>query len=238
MIELPYGIADFHRIRTQGLVYVDRTSHIRDLERLGSILVFLRPRRFGKSLWLQTLAEYYDLRRADEFDALFGDLAIGRDPTPLRNRYLVMRWNFSQISARGSVDQIAESIRRHVRSRAKLFATQYKATLPFPIEVDGDPAENAADGRHIGQAPQGPGSADHGIFLVELDVTQRTISEQQVNDEAQNDRRMIVEPWRCIGIPKMIWVRLFLIRPDLLCFKQFGPSHALREGVFRGRMVA
>ncbi len=68
MIHFPYGIADFRRIRRDGMVYVDRTAHLRNLEALGSILVFLRPRRFGKSLWLQTLATYYVLRYADAFD--------------------------------------------------------------------------------------------------------------------------------------------------------------------------
>ncbi len=80
MIRFPYGIADFRRIRREGMVYVDRTAHIRDLETLGSILVFLRPRRFGKSLWLQTLATYYDLRYADAFDEIFDGLAIGNRP--------------------------------------------------------------------------------------------------------------------------------------------------------------
>jgi hypothetical protein len=61
MIKLPYGIADFRRIRRQGMTYVDRTAYLPLIERLGSTLVFLRPRRFGKSLWLQTLANYYDL---------------------------------------------------------------------------------------------------------------------------------------------------------------------------------
>ncbi|MCP4589645.1 MAG: AAA family ATPase, partial [bacterium] len=75
MIRFPYGIADFRRIRQQGRVYVDRTAHIRDIEDLGDVLVFLRPRRFGKSLWIQTLATYYDLRYAEQFDAFrrFGD---------------------------------------------------------------------------------------------------------------------------------------------------------------------
>ena len=68
MIKFPYGIADFRRIRREGRVYVDRTAHIRDVEDLGDVLVFLRPRRFGKSLWLSTLATYYDLRYGDEFD--------------------------------------------------------------------------------------------------------------------------------------------------------------------------
>ena len=140
MIELPYGIADFHRIRRQGLVYVDRTAHIRDLERLGSTLVFLRPRRFGKSLWLQTLANYYDLRRRGEFDQLFGDLAIGQDPTPLAHRYFVLQWNFSTVEPRGSVEQIAESLREHVSIRAEAFVSDYRGHLPGSVRVDGSPA--------------------------------------------------------------------------------------------------
>ncbi len=90
MIQFPYGIADFRRIRRRGRVYVDRSAHIRDLEMPGDVLVFLRPRRFGKSLWLQNLASYYDLRRKGELDELFGGLAIGRQPTPLAHRYFVI----------------------------------------------------------------------------------------------------------------------------------------------------
>ena len=122
MIEFPYGIADFRRIREQGLLYVDRTAHIRELERLGRILVFVRPRRFGKSLWIQTLATYYDLRFAGDFDQLFGGLAAGDAPTPLANRYFVLQWNFSRVDASGGVEQIAESLREHVTSQAKTFA--------------------------------------------------------------------------------------------------------------------
>jgi len=140
MIELPYGIADFHRIRTRGMLYVDRTSYVGEVERLGDVLVFLRPRRFGKSLWLQTLANYYDLRRQDEFDALFGGLAAGRDPTQLANRFFVLQWNLSEVDAGGSVERIAESIREHVSDRARTFVTQYGERLPGRIKVDGSPA--------------------------------------------------------------------------------------------------
>jgi hypothetical protein len=101
MLELPYGIADFSRIIKSGRTYVDRTSHIRDVESLGENLLFIRPRRFGKSLWLQTLAAYYDLRTADEHEELFGRLAIGRDPTPQAHRYFVLQWDFSWISPSG-----------------------------------------------------------------------------------------------------------------------------------------
>ncbi len=151
-MRFPYGIADFRRIRRERRVYVDRTSHIRDVEDLGDTLVFLRPRRFGKSLWLQTLANYYDLRRADEFEQLFGDLAIGREPTPLANRYFVLQWNFSTVDPSGGVGKIAASLREHVSARAKVFAREYQEHLPAPIEAGGSsgsgPAPGAVKNRH------------------------------------------------------------------------------------------
>ncbi len=140
MIQFPYGIADFRRIRKQGRVYVDRTSYIRDVEMLGDVLVFLRPRRFGKSLWLQTLASYYDLRRKDEFDELFGGLAISRRPTPLAHRYFVLQWNFSDVDPSGGVEAIAASLREHVSYQAETFASDYEGHLDAAVKVDGSPA--------------------------------------------------------------------------------------------------
>jgi hypothetical protein len=140
MLELPYGIADFRRIRRQRMVYVDRTSYIPILESLGSTLLFLRPRRFGKSLWLQTLASYYDLRGAEESADLFGDLTVGRRPTPLANRYFILQWNFSEIDPGGSVERIAASLREHVRSSAEAFASDYEGFLPTRIKTTGSPA--------------------------------------------------------------------------------------------------
>jgi len=144
MIQYPYGIADFHRIRREGMVYVDRTSYIRDLENLGDVLVFLRPRRFGKSLWVQTLATYYDLRLADAFDEIFGGLAIHAEPTPRRNRYFILQWNFSLVTPRGSVEDVGESLREHVASRASVFASDYRDHLADPIRTEGS-AETILD---------------------------------------------------------------------------------------------
>jgi DNA-binding Xre family transcriptional regulator len=135
MLELPYGIADFHTIRTQGMVYVDRTAHIRDIERLGRVLVFLRPRRFGKSLWLQTLANYYDIHRGAEFEQLFSGLAIGREPTPLHNRYFVMQWNLSEVSARGDASEIGRRLNLYINDRIEDFLAQYKSDLPGPVAI-------------------------------------------------------------------------------------------------------
>ena len=140
MIEFPYGIADFRRIRRQGRIYVDRTAYIRDVERLGDVLVFLRPRRFGKSLWLQTLANYYDLRRKGEFDELFGGLDIAREPTALRNSYFVLQWNFSTVSASGDVARIADSLREHVSARVRAFVSDYRDHLRDPVTTEAEPA--------------------------------------------------------------------------------------------------
>lgn len=68
MQRFPYSIADFRKIREEGYFYIDRTDHIARIEDAGSQLLFLRPRRFGKSLWLSTLENYYDLARADHFE--------------------------------------------------------------------------------------------------------------------------------------------------------------------------
>ncbi|WP_035258661.1 AAA family ATPase, partial [Desulfatirhabdium butyrativorans] len=87
-MKFPYGISDFREIISQGYFYCDRTGCIPLLE-TGKYLLFIRPRRFGKSLLLSTLFNYYDIARADEFERLFGHLAIGKNPTPLHNSYLV-----------------------------------------------------------------------------------------------------------------------------------------------------
>jgi len=136
MIKIPYSRRDFYELITENYLYLDRTQHIRSLENVGKELLFLRPRRFGKSLWLSTLMNYYDINKADDFERLFGHLAIGQDPTPLHNQYLVMRWDFSKILHKGSVDEIQLAINDHVNSRIKRFSEQYKKYLNISIEIE------------------------------------------------------------------------------------------------------
>ncbi|MCP4663367.1 MAG: AAA family ATPase, partial [bacterium] len=147
MIRFPYGIADFQKIRRKGMFYLDRTAGIREVERLGETLVFLRPRRFGKSLWLRTLAAYYDLRLADDFDTLFGSLEAGREPTPERGGYFVLQWNFSEVSARGSVDDIARQLHGYVNRRIQDFLVAYKDHLPGSVTIEPDDATDTL--RHL-----------------------------------------------------------------------------------------
>ncbi|MCP4702544.1 MAG: AAA family ATPase, partial [Gammaproteobacteria bacterium] len=85
-LEFPYGLANFRRLIQEGYLYLDRTDRIPLIEEAGQQLIFLRPRRFGKSLWLSVLENYYDNARADNFEKVFGHLAIGKNPTPNRSR--------------------------------------------------------------------------------------------------------------------------------------------------------
>ena len=98
MIKLPYAIRDFNKLISEGCVYLDRTDRIPVMENLGYELIFLRPRRFGKSLWLSTLMNYYDVAKADDFERLFGHLAAGQNPTPLHNQALVFVWATSFVT--------------------------------------------------------------------------------------------------------------------------------------------
>ena len=91
---IPYGEADFRRIHLNGWLYVDKTRFVHALEEEGYVFL-IRPRRFGKSCWVSLLANYYDRKRADEFEAVFGGTHLGRQPTENRHRYVILRFNFS-----------------------------------------------------------------------------------------------------------------------------------------------
>src|ERR1700733_14234689 len=104
-MKIPYGISNFTQLRTGGYFYVDKTPFLPVLEELGPrCLLFLRPRRMGKSLFMSMLEHYYDVGQADAFDALFGGLWIHAHPTPGRNAYLVLPLDFSQVGVDGEGD--------------------------------------------------------------------------------------------------------------------------------------
>ena len=94
---IPYGQSDFRRIRLNRRLYVDKTRFLRRLEQEDYVFL-IRPRRFGKSLWVSLLENYYDLCWAHEFDAVFAGTDVGRDPTPERHRYVVLRFDFSMVN--------------------------------------------------------------------------------------------------------------------------------------------
>jgi len=136
MIKFPYGICDFYKIITEGYFYVDRTDKIPLIEESGQQLLFLRPRRFGKSLLLTTLENYYDLAKADQFEQLFGHLAIGQNPTPLHNQYLVMRWDFSVVKSYGPIEGVEQALHSHLNVQITNFTLYYQQFLDEKVRID------------------------------------------------------------------------------------------------------
>ena len=109
-MKVPYATADFPTIRSEGYFYVDKTPFIAQIEDIPERqLVFLRPRRFGKSTLLSTLASYYDIAKADEFDKMFGGLWIHANPTPKKNAYVILRFDFSPVASEGTPEEIRAS---------------------------------------------------------------------------------------------------------------------------------
>lgn len=134
LLKIPYGIADFRALIKEGYFYQDRTAYLPVIENAGKQLLFLRPRRFGKSLLLSMLENYYDLNQAECFDELFGQLAIGRNPTPLHNRYFVMKWDFSTIAAHSTINDIEQSIHHHINLKVTECAERYQLKIHFDAE--------------------------------------------------------------------------------------------------------
>lgn len=102
--QVPYGVSDFVTVREQNLYYVDKTMFLSLLEQQPRNLFYIRPRRFGKSLFISMMRAYYDEAMADRFDSLFGGLWIHEHPTPLRGRYQMLYLDFSQVG--GDIDQL------------------------------------------------------------------------------------------------------------------------------------
>lgn len=133
-LKIPYGLSDFQSIMQEHYFYQDRTDKIPLIEQVGKQLLFIRPRRFGKSLLLSMLENYYDLNKAEQFTALFGQLAIGQNPTPLRNQYFVLKWDFSTIAAHGSIADIESAIHRHINICIERCAAQYQLAVSINQE--------------------------------------------------------------------------------------------------------
>ncbi|MDM8538152.1 AAA family ATPase [Desulfobacterales bacterium HSG17] len=141
-MKFPYGICDFREIATKNYFYCDRTDKIPLVEK-GKYLLFLRPRRFGKSLLLSMLANYYDVAKKHEFETMFGNLKIGKNPTEMRNSFFILRWDFSCVDSSGSVEDIRKALHDHINSRIDAFCLYYRNLLPEKVELDWNNAINS-----------------------------------------------------------------------------------------------
>ncbi len=98
MNKIPYNISDYKELITEGYYYVDKTKYLRELEKTDKKLIYLRPRRFGKTLFTSMMYYYYDINSKDLFDTLFKNTYVYKNPTPYKNSYYVLRLDFSGIN--------------------------------------------------------------------------------------------------------------------------------------------
>ena len=125
MRQLPKGISNYEDIVRENRIYVDKTMYIEKLEKLSDkTIMFLRPRKFGKTLFTSTLECYYDINKQDKFDELFKNTYIGKNPTNNKNKYCILRFNFSGISTE-TLDETKKSFKNSTIESIKIFIAKY-----------------------------------------------------------------------------------------------------------------
>ena len=127
MKKIPYGISDFKLLKTGNYYFVDKTNYIEECEKYGRFLMFLRPRRFGKSLFIAILEAYYDMYFKDEFEAIFKDTYILNHKTKEASSYMVLRFDFSAVD----IYNVEDSFRTLLQLRLKNFVNRYSLDITF-----------------------------------------------------------------------------------------------------------
>ena len=125
---IPYGMQNFEDVMERDCYYVDKTPFIEKIEESNMYFFFIRPRRFGKSLTLSMLENYYDINKKDKFESLFGKLYIGENPTPERNSYLILHLNFAIVV--GELDDYKKGLNDYCDTQFNYFADIYSHLLP------------------------------------------------------------------------------------------------------------
>ena len=139
MKKLPYGISNYEELVEDGYYYVDKTMYIEKLENLAEKrILFLRPRKFGKTLFTSTLENYYDILKEEKFEKLYGETYIGKNPTKLKNGYYILKFNFSGINTRNETTTMA-SFKREIASSIRVFVERYG--LNFYVNEESEPED-------------------------------------------------------------------------------------------------
>lgn len=177
---VPYGIQDFVQVIEQNCYYVDKTAYIPKLEDCPNNLFCIRPRRFGKSVFLSMLHAYYDCRTKDKFQEWFGDLWIGKHPTPLQGRYQVIHLDFSQVG--GSIENLEEKFNFYLGVQLNGFIRDY---LDFYSEKVQKQVEDAKDaGGKLAIIQSEARSKGYPLYLIidEYDNFTNTVLNEQGED--------------------------------------------------------
>lgn len=137
MKKLPYGISNYEKLIENNYYYVDKTKFIEKIENLPeTYIMFLRPRKFGKTLFTSTLEYYYDIKAKDKFDKLFNKTYIGKNPTKIKNSYHILRFNFSGIDT-SNKEATIKGFKDKTISGIEYFVNKYN--LDFYINKEDEP---------------------------------------------------------------------------------------------------
>lgn len=128
--QIPYGAGDYESVRNENDYYVDKTMYIPEIEKIRFNFL-IRPRRFGKTLFLSTLQTYYDMNKADRFEDFFRETWILDHPTDKRNAFMILYFNFSMV--RSDINLVEESFNDHCNNAFERFLSDYKHILPQEI---------------------------------------------------------------------------------------------------------
>ena len=129
---IPYGMQNFEDVIKEDCYYVDKTPFIEQIEESNKYFFFIRPRRFGKTLTLSMLENYYDINKKDKFEEIFGKLYIGQNPTPEHNTYLIIHLNFAEVAA--GLDDYKDGLDNHCSLVFNFFCDIYAHLLPAGIK--------------------------------------------------------------------------------------------------------
>ncbi len=147
MRRIPYGETDYVNIRKENSYYVDKTAFIPLFENAAKYIMFLRPRRFGKTLFINTLAAYYDVLGKDNFEQNFGGLDIFDHSTDSQGQYMILKFSFASVDS--SRENVQSSFNSKVCETIRRFVNRYKDFLPPEassyIKIDENKCDVALD---------------------------------------------------------------------------------------------
>ncbi|BBE31244.1 hypothetical protein OSSY52_13850 [Tepiditoga spiralis] len=140
MKKVPYGLQNFEDLILENYYYVDKTKYIEVLENMPEKYIsFLRPRKFGKSLWLDTMSKYYDVKYSNEFDTIFKDLYIQKHSTPKKNSYHILEFNFSGLNT-DSKEVLKYGFKNKVFNSLNFFIKHYNLKIKLNTDLK-EPAD-------------------------------------------------------------------------------------------------
>ena len=143
MKKLPNGISNYEELIEDGYYYVDKTKYIEKLENLtDKRIMFLRPRKFGKTLFTSVLENYYDIQKKDKFEELYGETYIGKNPSKLKNSYHILRFNFSGIDTQNE-ESTMKAFKRTTIEAIKLFINKYNIEFYINEEQEAEEILNS-----------------------------------------------------------------------------------------------